>query len=135
MTIAEWIAALGTGGAGIYAASKAVPVIIGALRGRSLPDDDRESPVPQDRAAERGRCVTHAELNAALAAHMATVNARVDSAETDCERRTQEAARHSAEQSRELAAQIRSADGKVERALGLLEGFIDGQAAHSRRGR
>jgi hypothetical protein len=132
MTIAETlvsiIVAVGSAGGGIALAVK-------AFRERHGAPADRESPVPQDRSAERARCVTHADLAAALAQHRAEVAARIDAAEADCERRVQDHARHGAEQSRDLAEQIRCADGKVERALGMLEVLVDGQAAHSRRGR
>jgi hypothetical protein len=123
-TLVPIIVAVGGAGGGIALAVK-------AFRERHGKSDDRESPVPQDRPAERSRCVTHADL-CALRAEMA---AKIDAADAECERRTEKAAQHSAEQLRELAGQIRAADGKVERALGMLEGFIDGHVAQSRRGR
>jgi hypothetical protein len=130
MTIADLVplvVALG-GGGGIYA-------VIRGLRGRSAPDADRESPVPQDRSAERGsRCVTHADLAAALAQHRVEFDARIDSAEADCERRTQEAAERSAAQYERLAGQLGSAKESVAHVVGLLEGIRSGQP-QSRRGR
>lgn len=125
-TLVPVIVAVGSAGGGIA-------LIVKSLRRRGAATD-RESPVPQERPVDRARCVTHAELAAALSAHRAEFNARLDEAEDDCERRTAETARNNAEQFRELAAQARETGGKVERALGILEGFRDGMAP-SRRGR
>jgi hypothetical protein len=131
MTIAETIVTIivAVGGAG-----GGIALIVKAFRGRHDKSDDRESPVPQDRAAERPRCVTHAELAAALAQHRAEFGARVDEAEADCERRTQEAAERSAAQYERLAGQLGSAKESVAHVVGLLEGIRAGQP-QSRRGR
>lgn len=125
MTLADIvpvIAALGGAGGGIYA-------IVKAFRERhAVPD--RESPVPQDRGGERGRCVTHADL-CALRAEM---SARIDAADADCERRTQEAAESTAAKFDKLGDEIGIAKEKVAHMVGLLEGFRGGQP-QSRRGR
>jgi phage tail tape-measure protein len=129
MTIVELvpvIAALG-GGGGIYA-------VIRAFRGRSAPDADRESPVPQDRPVERARCVTHAELAAAMAQQRSEMHVRIDQTESDCERRTQEAAERTESQLDRLAGQIGTANERIAHIVGLLEGLRDRQA-QSRRGR
>jgi hypothetical protein len=137
-TIVPVIAALGVAGGGIYTASKAFPVILGALRGRSVPGADRESPVPPDRAAERSRCVTHAELAAAVGAaltqHRVEFGARIDAVEADCERRADEAERRSEERYEKLVDRIGGADQKVAHVVGILEGLRSGQP-QSRRGR
>jgi hypothetical protein len=78
--------------------------------------------------------VTHAELSAALAAHRAEVYARIDQAEADCERRTQDNAERSAAQFERLGTQIGSAKEQVAHVVGVLEVLREKQA-QSRRGR